>query len=80
MFRYRTQRTEVNLKDLDVALITAKTLSVQRCTLHALIGRHLFYLAEEAEPGRGAQLGFFFKIATETTAPAAESYYRIVGL
>ena len=55
-------------KDPDVALITAKTLSVQQCTLYALSGRHLVYVAEEAEPSRGA----FFKIATETTAPAAQ--------
>ena len=69
------------LKDPYVALITAKTLSVQRCTFYTLNGPHLVYVAEEAEPGRGAQLGFFFfKIATETTAPAAEPYCRIVGL
>ena len=37
----------VYLKDPDVALITAKTLSVQRCTLHALNARHLIYVAEE---------------------------------
>ena len=48
------------VKDPDVALITAKTLSVQRCTFYALNGRHLVYVAEEAEPGRGAKLGFFF--------------------
>ena len=48
------------LKDPDVALIMAKTLSVQQCTLYALSGRHLVYVAEEAEPGRGAQLSFFF--------------------
>ena len=60
------------LKDLDGALITAKTLSVQRCTLYALNGRHLVYVAEEAEPSRGAQLGLvFFLIATETTVLGA---------
>ena len=60
VFRYQSQRKEVYLKDPDVALITAKTLSVQRCTLYALNGRHLVYVVEEAEPGRGAQLDFFF--------------------
>ena len=53
VFRYRSRRKEVYLKDPDVALIKAKTLSVQRCTLYALKGRHLVYVAEEAEPGRG---------------------------
>ena len=48
------------LKDPDGALIMAKTLSVQRCTLAALDGHHLVYVAEEAEPGRGAQLKHFF--------------------
>ena len=64
------------LKDLDVTLIMAKT----RCTRYALNGCHLVNIAEEAEPGRDAQLEFFFKIATETTAPAAGPLCRIVGL
>ena len=69
------------LEDPDVALITAKTLSAQRCTLYALNGRHLVYVAEEAELGRSAQFGLKKKKkATETTAPAAEPYCRIVGL
>ena len=68
------------LKDPDVALIMAKTLSVQRCTRYALNGCHLVNIAEEAEPGRDAQLEFFFKIATEKTAPAAGPLCRIVGL
>ena len=37
-----------------------KNLIVQQCTLYALSGRHLVYIVEEAEPGSGAQLGFFF--------------------
>ena len=68
------------LKDLEGALITAKKLSVQQCTLNALNSYHLVYVAEEAEPGRGTELEFFLMKATETTAPAAEPYCRIVGL
>ena len=60
MFQYRSRRKEVYLKDPDGALITAKTLSVQRCTLYAFNGRHIVYVAEEVKPGRGAQLERFF--------------------
>ena len=46
VFRYRSRRKEVYLKDPDGALITAKTLSVQRCTLYVPDGPHLVYVVE----------------------------------
>ena len=65
------------LKDPDFALVMAKTLSVQRCTLYALNGRHLVYVAEEAEPGRGAQLGIFFQHSlAEICVVAAHAYFH----
>ena len=60
VFRYQSRRKEVYLKDADGALITAKMPSVQRCTLYALDGRRLVYVANEVKPGRGAQFEHFF--------------------